>query len=223
MLQLPPLEEQYKQVRSLLKKFSRALALLVVPPLGALLIRVLSFTNKKVIHSSFELNNEPVIIASWHGELLMVPCVYKHFVKKPKVKILISEHFDGHLIAKTVRYFQLDTVRGSTTRGGAKALIQLLKALKDGYTLGITPDGPKGPRHSISDGIIVLAQKTAKKVILISVKPSSYWQLKSWDKFIIPKPFGTIEYFISEPLDLTDLEFEAARSLLQERLLAHAD
>lgn len=207
----------------MLKKFSRALALLLFPPLGALLIRLLSLTNKKVFHSSLELTEEPVIIASWHGELLMVPCAYRHFVKKPKVKILISEHFDGHLIAKTVRYFHLETVRGSTTRGGAKALIQLLKALKNGYTLGITPDGPKGPRHSVSDGIIILAQKTNSKVILISVKPSAYWQLKSWDKFIIPKPFGTIHYHISKPLDIASMEFEEARRTIQKGLLNDAD
>ena len=207
----------------MLKKYRRAFALIVVPFLGSLIIRVLSLTNKKVFHAPKTLDEKPFIMACWHGELLMIPYAYTHFKKNPHVKLLISEHFDGNLIAKTLSFFKFETIRGSSTRGGAKALIQSLKELRNGYDLGITPDGPKGPRHEVADGIIVMAQKADVKVVLVEIKPSAYWQLNSWDKFVIPKPFGVINYYISEPLDISALAFEEARLVIQKGLLAHAD
>ena len=205
----------------MLKKTSRFLALLLVPLIGSLLIRLLYNTNKKVFHAPETLGDEPFIMACWHGELLMIPYAYVRYKKNPKVKLLISEHFDGNLIAKTLSFFNFEAIRGSSTRGGAKALIQSIKELKSGYDLGITPDGPKGPRHNVSDGIIVMAQKAKVKITLVEIKPSAFWQLGSWDKFVIPKPFGTIHYYISEEIDISDLEFEEARTLIKEGLLKH--
>ena len=205
----------------MLKKVSRFLALLLVPLIGSLLIRLLSLSNKKVFHAPENLGDEPFIMACWHGELLMIPYAYTKYKKNPKVKLLISEHFDGNLIAKTLNFFGFDTIRGSSTRGGAKALISAIRTLKSGYDLGITPDGPKGPRHNVSDGIVVMAQKAKVKITLVEIKPDSFWQLGSWDKFVIPKPFGTIHYYISEMIDISQLEFEEARSLIKEGLLKH--
>ena len=205
----------------MLKKISRSLALIIVPLLGSLIIRLLSLTNKKKFHAPDSLTDEPFIMACWHGELLMIPYAYTRYKKNPHVKLLISEHFDGNLIAKTLNFFGFETIRGSSTRGGAKALIQSIRELKNGYDLGITPDGPKGPRHEISDGIVVMAQKAKVKVVLVEIKPSAYWQLNSWDKFVIPKPFGTINYYISDLIDIVDMEFEEARQLLKEGLLKH--
>ena len=158
-------------------------------------------------------------MACWHGELLMIPYAYTRYRKNPKVKLVISEHFDGNLIAKTLNRFGFDTIRGSSTRGGAKALIQSIKELKNGYDLGITPDGPKGPRHSVSDGVIIMAQKANVKITLVEIKPTAFWRLGSWDKFTIPKPFGTIRYYISDLIDVNGLELEEARELIKERLL----
>ncbi len=205
----------------MLKNVSRQLALLCVPLIGSLLIRFLSLTNKKEFHAPEALGEDPFIMACWHGELLMIPYAYTKYKKSPHVKLLISEHFDGNLIAKTLHYFGFETIRGSTTRGGAKALIQSIRELKNGYDLGITPDGPKGPRHEISDGIIVMAQKAKVKITLVEIKPTAYWQLDSWDKFVIPKPFGTIHYYISDLIDISNSEFEEARTLLKEGLLKH--
>jgi len=207
----------------LLKKALRAFALMVVPFIGSLLIRTLYLTNKKNFHAPKSIGDEPIIMACWHGELLMTPYAYTTFRKKPHVKLLISEHFDGSLIAKTLGFFKFETIRGSSTRGGAKALIQSIKELKNGYDLGITPDGPKGPRHEVSNGIIVMAQKVNAKIVLIEIKPSSFWQLGSWDKFVIPKPFGTIDYYISDLIDISDMELQEARELIKEGLLKHAN
>ncbi len=160
-------------------------------------------------------------MACWHGELLMIPYAYTKYRKNPHVKLLISEHFDGNIIAKTLGFFGFETIRGSSTRGGAKALIQSMKELKRGYDLGITPDGPKGPRHEVADGILVMAQKTKTKIVLVEIKASKYWKLLSWDAFIIPKPFGTLRYYITDPLDINSMEMEEARALIKKSLLEH--
>ncbi len=205
----------------MLKKISRTLALILVPFIGSLLIRVLYMTNKKKFHAPKSISDEPIIMACWHGELLMIPYAYTRFRKTPRVKLLISEHFDGNLIAKTLNLFKFETIRGSSTRGGARALIKSIKELKNGYDLGITPDGPKGPRHEVADGIIVMAQKADVKIVLVEIKPSAYWQLSSWDKFVIPKPFGTINYYISDLVDISKMEIEEARILIKEGLKKH--
>ena len=204
------------------KRILRALALVVVPFVGMLLMRFLYFTNRKIFHLSQDIPSEPVVFAFWHGDLLMQPYLYYQFRKIPKANVLISDHFDGSLISKVMEYFKLGTIAGSTNRNAAKVLIQAIKSLKDGYDIGITPDGPKGPRYSVGDGIVVMAQKTGAKVIIYNCKPSAYWQLRSWDKFVIPKPFGTLEFFASEPIDLANMEHEEAKKLIQERMMLHA-
>lgn len=206
-------------MKLLSKQTRRSLALKIIPRIGSFFIRILYLTNKKKYHVPKDLGDKPIIMACWHGELLMIPYAYTYFRKTPHVKLLISEHFDGNLIAKTLSFFGFETIRGSSTRGGAKALIQSIKELKNGYDLGITPDGPKGPRHEVADGIVVMAQKAKVDIVLVEIKPSSSWQVNSWDKFVIPKPFGTINYYISEPINIVGMEFEEARVLIKQGLL----
>ena len=203
------------------KKISRRLALLFVPFLGSLLIRFLYFANRKKFYVPKEITSQPVIFACWHGELLMLPYLYKYYRKKPHAKVLISPHFDGKLISETIKYFGLGTLAGSSDKNPARVLIQAIKSIKEGYDIGITPDGPKGPRHEVADGLIVMAQKTGAKILLIKTKPTKYWQLNSWDKFIIPKPFGIINYYASDELDIRGMEMEDARRLIKEELLKY--
>ncbi|WP_297433633.1 lysophospholipid acyltransferase family protein [Sulfurimonas sp.] len=205
----------------MLKKVSRALALIFVPFIGSLLIRFLYYTNKKVFHAPQKITDESVIFACWHGELLMLPYLYKHYRQKPHAKVLISNHFDGELISRTIKYFGLGTLAGSTNRNAARVLIQAIKTIKEGYDIGITPDGPKGPRHEVADGIIVMAQKAGAKIVLVEIKPTKFWQLHSWDKFIIPKPFGVLHYYASSELDVSSMELDVAREMIQKGLLAH--
>lgn len=204
------------------KRFLRSLALWLIPPIGTLLIRFIYLTNKKRFHLPTVIPSEPVIFAFWHGDLLLQPYLYYQFRSSPKANVLISDHFDGQIIARIMRYFKLGTIHGSTTRGGAKVLIQALKSLSEGYDIGITPDGPKGPRHEMSDGAVIMAQKRKTKVIVYSCVPSRYWQLPSWDRFTVPKPFGTLDFYASEPIDLEGLEMEAAKSVIKEKLMEHA-
>lgn len=208
--------------RLLRKKLLRKLALWFIPPIGTLLIRFIYLTNRKRFHLPKVIPAEPVIFAFWHGDLLMQPYLYYQFRKHPKANVLISDHFDGQIIASIMRYFNLGTIHGSTTRGGAKVLIQGLKSLSEGYDIGITPDGPKGPRHVMSDGVVVMAQKRHAKVIVYSCVPSKFWQLPSWDRFTVPKPFGTLDFYASEPIDLEGMEMEAAKTVIKAKLMEHA-
>lgn len=208
--------------RSLRKTILRKLALWLIPPIGAFLIRCIYLTNRKRFHLPSIIPNEPVIFAFWHGDLLMQPYLYYQFRKIPKANVLISDHFDGQIIARIMRYFKLGTIHGSTTRGGAKVLIQGLKSLSEGYDIGITPDGPKGPRHEMSDGAVIMAQKRQTKVIVYSCVPSKFWQLSSWDRFTVPKPFGVIDFYASEPIDISGLEMDEAKTLIKMKLMEHA-
>lgn len=204
------------------KTLLRTLSLWIVPLVGMLLIRFIYLTSRKRFHLPSIIPKEPVIFAFWHADLLMQPYLYTQFRKVPKANVLISEHFDGKIIAAVIAFFGLGTIRGSTTRGGAKVLIQGLKSLEEGYDIGITPDGPKGPRYTIANGIVVMAQKRNTKVIIFHCRPSSYWQLSSWDKFVIPKPFGELNFYASEPIDLEGLEIDEAKVVLQTKLMEHA-
>ncbi len=204
------------------KKILRALALWIVPPIGALLIRLIYHTNRKRFHLPQTVPSEPVIFAFWHSDLLLQPYLYYRFRKVPKANVLISEHFDGQIIARIMTFFKLGTIHGSTTRGGAKVLIQGLKSLSEGYDIGITPDGPKGPRYEVSDGVVVMAQKRNTKVIVYHCVPSRYWQLPSWDRFVIPKPFGSLDFYASEPIDLSGLAMDEAKARVKEALMRHA-
>jgi lysophospholipid acyltransferase (LPLAT)-like uncharacterized protein len=205
----------------LAKKFFRALALFAVPFIASILIRLIYLTHKKEFHSPQNVGDEPIIFACGHGELLMLPYLYSKYRKTPHAKVLISSHFDGMLISKTIKYFGLDTIEGSTNRNAARVLMQGIRALKDGYDIGITPDGPKGPRHEVADGIIAMAQKTKAKIVLVEMKPTKFWQLRSWDRFIIPKPFGTLKYYATLPIDVSSLDMKDAKSLVKSELLKH--
>lgn len=149
----------------------------------------------------------------------MLPYLYKYYRKTPHAKVLISPHFDGELISRTIKYFGLGTLAGSSHKNSARVLIQAIKTLKSGYDIGITPDGPKGPRHEVADGIIAMAQKAEAKIALVAIKPTRFWQLNSWDKFVIPKPFGTISYYMGDLVDVRGMKLEEARNLIKEGLL----
>jgi len=205
----------------LLKKISRFLATIFLPFIASLAMRFIYATNKKNFHIPQDLEDDATIFACWHGELLMITCMYAHFRKKPNISILISPHFDGILISKTVKYFGFKTIAGSSNKDAARTLIKAMKTLKSGCDIGITPDGPKGPRHEVANGVIVMAQKTNKKVVCLNIVASKYWQLNSWDKFIIPKPFGELDFYATQPLDLSGMGLEDARELIKRNLEQH--
>jgi lysophospholipid acyltransferase (LPLAT)-like uncharacterized protein len=114
-------------------------------------------------------------------------------------------------------------LQGSSTRGGAKALIGAIKSLKNGIDVAITPDGPKGPIYSVADGIVVLSQKTGAKILPFQTVASKYWQFNSWDRFTIPKPFGTIDFYVGNPFDVDDLSIDKAKQKIKNNMMLLGD
>ena len=207
----------------MLKRFTRAFWLWILPPIIWLFIWFLFLTSKKRWHFKGKLPDSPVVIAFWHGELLMAPFVYNKLGTSRDINVMISDHFDGEIIARVISLFGMKTVRGSTRKGATKVLIAALKAVRDrDENIGITPDGPKGPRHSVSDGAIVIAQKANIPIVVINCHPKKYWQAHSWDRFTVPKPFGTIDFYVSEPIYLNNISKDEAKSYLKKRMLDHA-
>lgn len=203
-------------------KIKSFLLLRVIPFILQLFVRFIYLTNKKVFHHAKIDESEPIVVAFWHGELLMQPFNYQRLRPNSLVKAMISNHKDGEAITRIVEFLGIGSIRGSSSKGGAKALISTIKELKAGNDIAITPDGPRGPRFSIADGIVAISQKSKAKIVVFNCRPTKYWQMKSWDKFIVPKPFGTIEFFIQEPLDISSLDMEEAKKLIHEKMMTHA-
>jgi lysophospholipid acyltransferase (LPLAT)-like uncharacterized protein len=135
------------------------------------------------------------VFALWHGELL--PLLAQH--RDQGVVVLISEHRDGEVIAQIAHALGFRTVRGSTSRGAARALLAITRSLQDGDEVAVTPDGPRGPRHTFAPGALVAANRADVPIVAIGVTATRAWRLKSWDAFMIPKPFSRITIVYSDP------------------------
>ena len=193
----------------------------ILPFLLYVLVRIIYFTNKKVYHHPKD-DGETFLVCMWHGDLMSQPYNYYGFRKNGHVKAMISHNKDGEIIAKLVSSFKIGALRGSSSKGAAKVLISAIKELKSGNDVAITPDGPRGPRYSVADGVVAIAQKSGVKIRCFNAVPSKFWQFKSWDQFVLPKPFGKIDFYISEPFDITSMEFEEAREFIRSKMLIHS-
>jgi len=201
------------------KEKKRKILSAIIPPIGALLIRLIYLTCKKEFKIPSSLPKEPFIVAFWHGNLLMQPYLYKKVRKNHKIAVMISEHFDGEIIAKIVKKFGIESVRGSTKKGAAKVLLQAIRKLREGYDIAITPDGPRGPIKSVADGIVAISQKEDVYIVVFSYEASSFWELKSWDRFMIPKPFSKLTFKVKEPFKVTGMEKESAKNFIKMQMI----
>lgn len=138
---------------------------------------------------------QPVVFVFWHGQLL--PLVYYH--RNEGIVVLVSEHTDGEYIARVIQRHGFGTVRGSSTRGGVKGLKGLLRAAREGRDLALTPDGPRGPRHVLKRGALLVAQLSGFPLLPVAVGCERAWYLNSWDRFLIPKPFSTLRIRYGPP------------------------
>lgn len=144
-------------------------------------------------------SGKPFIIAFWHGRLLMIP--FSNKKQGRSVDMLISNHPDGRLIAKTVGHLGVGTIVGSTSRGGTKAARELTRRLRDEKgIIGITPDGPRGPRMRASDGVVALARLAEVPIFAVAYSTSRGKQLGSWDRFLLPYPFSRGVFAWSDPI-----------------------
>lgn len=138
---------------------------------------------------------EGVVLVLWHGQMLTM----MNHHRDEGVAVLISEHRDGEIIARIARAFGFVTVRGSTSRGGSRALLSLVARLRGGGEIALTPDGPRGPRHAFAPGALIAAHRAGVPVVGIVALVDRAWRLGSWDRFEIPKPFARVLLAYGEP------------------------
>lgn len=171
--------------------------------------------------------NERYIGALWHNRLLLLPHVLHTYLPNRKGAALISASRDGDLLADFVSRFGYEVVRGSSSRRGATAMLQLADVIATGRDAVITPDGPRGPAYQIGGGIVFLAQKSGAGVIPINMEYESYWRLKSWDRFILPRPFSSVRVIFGAPHRVqptsNDAEFESERLRLQNAMMENVE
>jgi lysophospholipid acyltransferase (LPLAT)-like uncharacterized protein len=195
--------------------------------LAALVIRVLYATIRwerinLAPEDSGLLAPEPQIFAFWHGRMLMLPRHYmRHRGSRRTARpyMLISRHGDGRLIAFAIRLLGIHSVAGSSTRGAVTAVLDLIRKADAGSDIGVTPDGPKGPRAVCKKGIAILAQKTGLPVYPLTYSTKNCWQLRSWDGMIIPKPFSRGVAIRGEPIMVgRDDDLEVSSRTIQDAL-----
>ena len=201
-----------------LKGSERAVASLGAAVLNRLMGTTRITTEGEENFRRFHREGKPVVFTLWHGRLL--PCTYHH--RGQGVVTLISQHRDGEYITRVVRKWGYTAVRGSTTRGGLEALRELIRHVKDGRSLAITPDGPKGPRETMKPGPVIIAQRTGAPVIPVVSGADRAWFFGGWDRFLIPKPFARLHIIYGEPVFVPrradEAEIQAISADVERRL-----
>lgn len=196
----------------------------LVGVLGAIFIRLLfSTVSIREIPDNYskklKRQGKNVIYAFWHSFML----VSGYAARNLGIKVLISRHTDGEYVTHISRQLGFDAVRGSTTRGGVDALLKMTRDTDKGASFIITPDGPRGPRFIVQPGIIFLGQKTGLPIIPVSLGLTNYWELPSWDRFRLPKPFSKALVIYGDPIiippKLEKSEREVYRKLLEKVLI----
>jgi lysophospholipid acyltransferase (LPLAT)-like uncharacterized protein len=164
---------------------------------------------------------QPVIYTIWHGQILLMPYLYG---RRLRLCALTSRSRDGEILARFVQGFGFTVVRGSSSRGGARALLMLARAVREeAADIVIVPDGPRGPRHVAQGGAVTLAKMIGVPMIPVAFAASAKTVLKSWDAFIIPRPFARVAVLfgapISVPRDADEDVLEAKRRELETALM----
>ena len=196
-----------------------AIAAIGVPAIGAL-GGSLSWRVEGVSHLQFDGDGRRPIMAFWHGRIFTAT----YYFRNRGIVVMISENFDGEWIARIIEGFGYGTSRGSTSRGGQRALLQLKREMEGGKPAGFAVDGPRGPARKVQPGVVWLAKLTGNPVVPFHMEASAYWSLGSWDRTQIPKPFSTVSLAVGGPIevpaDATDATIEAKRLEVEEALLA---
>lgn len=147
-----------------------------------------------------------VVFATWHNRLFLVPFLYrKHWCgrQRTKVAVMVSASKDGEKLVRVLEKFDLICVRGSSSRRGKEALLEMTRYVNDGYDAGITPDGPRGPKYKVASGVVSLAHLTGAPIIPFAWDTTWKITLKSWDGFMIPLPFGRATLRIAAPMTVS--------------------
>jgi lysophospholipid acyltransferase (LPLAT)-like uncharacterized protein len=151
-------------------------------------------------------HDRPVIFCLWHCELL---CHMWNF-RDLGIVVLISEHGDGEIAARAAESMGYRTIRGSSRRGAERALLSLAREVEGGAHVAVTPDGPRGPAENFAPGALIAAQRSGAPIVLLRAVADRAWRLRSWDRFIIPKPFARLTIYVSEPIPVNAQSLRAA-------------
>jgi hypothetical protein len=174
-------------------------------------------------------SSAPAIFCFWHNRILGITFVFRRIYPKHRkgVTVLTSASKDGEILANIVAAFGMGSARGSSSRRGSRALLELVRLIRGGTDIAITPDGPRGPRYSLGPGVIQLAQSTGTQILPVHASFSRCVRLKTWDGFIIPLPFSTVSVTVGSPISIPaqiDGEgFENERKKLEDILKYGAD
>ena len=200
---------------------------------GAAILKTLFLTLRLRIEDRSGVLKEdgdaPVIVCFWHNRILGITFAFDRIYPKKRngVTVLTSPSKDGEILAQRVGAFDMKAVRGSSSRRGSSALLELVRLIRGGRDIAITPDGPRGPRYSLGPGIILLAQSTGVRIVPAHASFSRCVRMKTWDGFIIPLPFSkvsvTLDGALTIPGELTGEEFEEKRKNLEDILKDAAD
>jgi len=151
-------------------------------------------------------HSKPAIFVMWHNRLFLIPYLfwkYWSLFQRGKVAVMVSTSKDGGYLVRVLERFNLICVRGSSSRRGNAALLEMTRLIEAGADAGITPDGPRGPKYQVADGVISLAQLTGAPIIPISYVLSRKIELNSWDSFMIPLPFGWATLRVGAPVSVS--------------------
>ena len=158
------------------------------------------------------------VMAFWHGRILSAA----YYFRRRGIVVITSENFDGEWIARIIERFGYGTARGSTSHGARKAMLQLVRDMRQGKPAGFTLDGPRGPAQVAQPGAVWLAKATGNPVLPFHLEASRYWSLRSWDRTQIPKPFSRVALVVGEPFTVaasaSDSDLERCRVEVERRL-----
>ena len=165
-------------------------------------IHIVDFTTRWTITCPPETKalleqSSPFIGCFWHGRMLLMSQAWP---RKRRFHILISRHRDGLFISRSIAHLNIGTISGSPKRGGAAALLTIEQRLNEGDVIGVTPDGPRGPRMRAKNGAVKAAQLSGAPILPVSGSASFCWKVKSWDRFLLVLPFGRGELIWGEPI-----------------------
>ena len=165
-------------------------------------IRLVYWTSRRTYHvdslaTPYMNGSENAIFAFWHGRMMMCPTIEP---PKRKMHVLISFHRDGKLISDVIGHFGEATISGSSSKGGMAAVKEILRALKSGDNISVTPDGPRGPVQIAEMGVVTIAKLSGKSVLPVTFSASRCKRLRSWDRFMLAYPFGHIAFHVGAPI-----------------------
>lgn len=199
----------------------------ILAGIGVAIIRAFGCTIRFKLHTKATIaaqDETNYIWAVWHNCLFSFPIIYRKFFAARRGAALTSASKDGEIAAAVVKQLGIAPIRGSNSRRGGQALIELATWLNEGYDIALTPDGPRGPRYHLSPGLILLAKKTGTPIMPVAIHYHDCWKLNSWDQFRIPKPFSRVDIHagpvVHVPPDINDKQFEEFRLGVQELMCA---